>query len=480
MFCRTLSPRVLKFTMRLPILMVGALVACSAAPVPSLQQTLPASWQHPPVSSTTTNVNLQSWWTLFNAPELNTLVEQTIKENLQVAEAQERIRAARILSNNSGSSFRPELHFRTDELPSPSSTASYFRYGLDATWELGLFGRADSLRRIANSDLLQAESNKQAIRISVVGEVVRSWLDLRNAQRHNALFTQQLSTSTDRINLLEQRAALGLAIPNLLLDARMAQSRAQTAVLERNRDVEQAQLTLAILQGKSQPISGLSTTLNDVAEPTSFALAGLPIELLRARPDIQHAEAAVLKAAGELGIARADMFPHIALGASLFYSINTSSSLKFNANDRLNAVPAFGPIIDIPLFDWGRRQATKDARSALLNASLFAYRDAVLKAYAEAETALANLALENQRVSQVNRQLLITQQSQQAHQQLTTLGLSSVLDNLELNSKVLQVQLDALDAASSRDYAYIAVFKTLGGAALPSATPAALQKTAGG
>lgn len=450
----------------LPALAIAVLMGCAAAPVPKATQELPASWQATPAVVISPAVDLQSWWTVFNAPELNTLVAQTLSQNLKLAEAQQRIRSARLLSNTSGYAFRPELHARTDDIPAPSSVATYFRYGFDATWELGLFGRGESTKRVAKGELDQAEADNQAIRVSVVAEVVRAWVDLRNAQQHRDLLVALAAKNQARVSLLQQRANLGLALPDALLKARLAQSKAQSLLLEQNNQVEQALRTLATLQGKTVADPAWAQTSSTNA-PDAIALPSLPTDLLRTRPDIQHAQASVLMAAGELGIARSEMYPHITLTAEYMYSAATSGSLRFN--DRVNAAASIGPVIDIPLFDWGRRKTAKKARAALLDAALFGYRDTVIQAYADTESALSALTLQNQRLVHAADQLAITSQAQHSRQQLTGLGLASPLDNLEDDSSTLQARLDQLDTLASRDYAYISVFKALGGAALAQA-----------
>jgi outer membrane protein TolC len=123
----------------------------------------------------------------------------------------------------------------------------------------------------------------------------------------------------------------------------------------------------------------------DAALPAVQALAVLPADLLRNRPDIQSAEAAVEQAAAEVGVSRAALYPRLTLTGSLLYAYN----LTRNHRTTSDSIPMIGPQIDIPLFDWGRRRAVADGKELALQASIKAYRQAVLNGIAEAESALA-------------------------------------------------------------------------------------------
>ena len=95
----------------------------------------------------------------------------------------------------------------------------------------------------------------------------------------------------------------------------------------------------------------------------------------------KSAEAAVEQAAAEVGVSRAALYPRLTLTGSLLYAYN----LTRNHRTTSDSIPMVGPQIDIPLFDWGRRRAVADGKELALQASIKAYRQAVLNGIAEAE-----------------------------------------------------------------------------------------------
>ena len=205
-------------------------------------------------------------------------------------------------------------------------------------------------------------------------------------------------------------------------------------------------------------------------QPTlgQWQLNNVPADLLRTRPEIASAEAEVLVAAGELGMSRADIYPHLSLGASLQWSLNIASNRKRTPSG--NSIFSAGPGISIPLFDWGQRIATARAKDHLLQAAVLTYRQAVLQGVAEAEIALGDLEqtrLREHASRQVHR---ATQTRLEALQQRERLGLMSPLELTSAHVQALQAMRQADSASTERDIAYIALYKALGGAPLPNPT----------
>jgi outer membrane protein TolC len=202
----------------------------------------------------------------------------------------------------------------------------------------------------------------------------------------------------------------------------------------------------------------------------AWTLDSAPADLLRTRPEIAHAEADVLQAAGELALTHADMFPSIGLGGSIDWATDINNNKKHTSTP--NAIDSLGPVLNIPLFDWGTRIAATHAKGFELQASVLAYRQAVLQGVAEVETALGSLQQQQQREQQSTLAWQALQHNGQAIQTRIGLQLSSPLDLVESQVAVDQAAMELADARAGHSLAYVALFKALGGAPLPSETPA--------
>lgn len=445
---------------------------CSVAPVPRPDVDTPAQWRHAPSQDTALGPapDLRGWWRAFGDPDLDRLVERALKGNLTLKQAGYRIAAARAMAGRAGAAFDPELGMHTFAEPTPDSSASYFQVGFDARWELGLFGRAESTMRIAEAELGFAESDAEAARVSVVAEVARVYVELRAAERRLDLLTRIAESSKAKSQLIATRERLRLARAADTAGSEADHALAEAALAEPRLAIERCRQQLAVLLGESEP-NAVDVDAN-VAQPRLDALriATAPADLLRTRPEIRRAELSILKAAGELGIAQADLYPRLALGGSLTYASRVVGHSRLAETD---SIVTAGPLIDIPIFDWGARRAVVSARDAELQAAVAGYRQAVLEGVAEVETAMATLERQRERADDLARAVSALERGENATATLRRLGLADDVDRENATTALLKAKLELGEAEAARNLAFIALYKALGGAPLPEprATP---------
>ncbi|HEX7112481.1 MAG TPA: TolC family protein [Mizugakiibacter sp.] len=440
------------------------LAGCSPAPVrPTLDRQVPAAWREAPAPLGPAP-DLHVWWRAFGDAELDRLVDAALADNLDIRAAGERLRAARALARADAARFKPTLGIATASDSNPDTQHSYFEAGFDAQWELGLFGRARSAAVQARADSGLAEADLQAARVSVAAEVARAWIALRTAQAQTTLRARATDAAAARVALLQTRARLRLSA-----EAEVARAEAQLAEAQAAQEAPRAAATvaaqqLAVLLGRSEPDPAW---LQPAPPPRlgPVALAATPADLLRARPEIQHAEQAVLQAAGALGVARADLYPRLSLAGALTLAVRLGSGAT-------RTLVSAGPVLDLPLFDWGARRARADAGSAALAAAEDAYRQAVLAGVGEVESALATLQSAHVQAGRLDAALVAQRRADAAAATLRRLGLADGLARGEAEVALLDAQDQDLDAHAREAVAFIALYKALGGAPPPLAEAA--------
>lgn len=463
MMCRKPSCNVLPLALALVV--AGGLAGCVGPTMPRLAAPLPAAWSRPAAGPATPAPDLQHWWTLFADPVLDRLVSTALDSNLDLVAARQRLQGARALSAHSGDAYLPEFHAHAQPVQSPDGVDSFFQYGLDANWELGLFGRKRSAEWVAQSRLLSAGAELQALRVSLVAEVARTYIELRAAQQALSLHRELAALERQRVGLLDTRARLGVGAAGDATRARAALDQDEAALPLRKQAVDTAALRLALLLGQAIPDPAWLAEA-PLPVPDVPVQAGIPADLLRIRPDIHAAEAGVMEAAGELGIARSELYPFVGIGGELMYSLNLTGNFIIDG-DNLHLISSLGPTIDLPLFDWGRRKASADAHAAALDAAVTGYRKAVLVAVNDVELALATLE-----GAQAARKAVQDALQQQAvgvdgQKSLQRLGLSSPLQSLDSQREWLQARISMTEADASQGLAVVGLYKALGGAALP-------------
>lgn len=443
------------------LLLVLALTGCASVPTPHPKVALPAHWRHA-AGAQAPKPDYHQWWHALHDPTLNHLVDQALKANLDLQASVERLRAARVLYQHRFARYKPQLSIKTDEPIDPDASASYFVIGLDASWELPLFGRAKATQQSSEGRLDAAADNLREARVSLVAEVVRDFTQLRASQQRVQLLQKVEQVRQRSLKLARTRVQLGLAAPGTLdgLQSDLADTRVRR--LRAEHDVTVAAQQLALLLGRDEPdpawLKPAPLPVLQGPGPVS-----VPADLLQTRPGIALARARVMQAAGELGLANADMYPRIGLGAQLVASTDLASYKK----DSTNAIGSLGPVIDIPLFDWGMRKAQATAKGHQLKAAVLAYRKAVLAGVADVETALDELKSTQQQARARHDAWKAATQAAQRTGTRHALGLDSTLQTLAAQADSDRTRLQLVQARADHVIAYVALYKALGGAADP-------------
>lgn len=445
-------------------LSAAALLAGCAAPVDiKLDSSVPEHWQQSVNANRSADTaQLAQWWKGWGDAKLNELVDEALAQNLDVAQAVLRLRQQKILADTARSPFLPTVSTGARTLQDIAAVDSYFHASVDVSWDLGLFGDSNAAKRAGEAGLLDAKAQLHAARVALVADVVHRYLDIRLAQRQRVLLDQLQAQSQRQLELLavrrDQRLGQSAALDQqrLLNQGLLAQ---QAAVVESQARSAHA---LAALLGRGKPENQWLQADVRAELPKPQAITVLPADMLRSRPDIQSAEAAVERAAAALGVSRAALYPRFTITGSILYSYNLTQNYRTTSD----LMPLVGPQIDIPLFDWGRRRAQADANELALQASIQAYRQNLLNGIAEAETALAAISAQQKRQLGLQASQEIYQSRSKAQAVRANLGLGSELDGMETSRAALQAQSDMATAQAAEALAYVGLYKALGAAPL--------------
>ena len=445
------------------LIATATLDACATVPLPALAPPTSSQWRHT-VPVATAPTDLHGWWRDFHDPQLDVLVDQALAGNLNVAQAVERLRAARILRVHANDRYRLQLHARTDDAIDFSAGASYLVGGFDAGWEFGFFGRSEANRRVLQGAADSAAAQLDEVRVSLIGEVVADWLALGAAHEQIVLQAQIHDRRQRQLELLRIREGLGLATASQLTGAEMALAHSGGALLDAQQGVDALAQQLALLLGRAEP-EALWLQTGALPHLGEWSLSETPADLLRTRPEIVRAEAEVLRAAGESGLARSELLPSVGIGGTLVWATNAEHTSPQHGTQ----IGSIGPVVDIPLFDWGLRLAQSRGKAFALQASVLAYREAVLEGVAETETALGNLQRQRERELLEASALKAAERSSAAITQRVELKLASPMDQQTAVIEQDEAQLELVRARAARGIAYVALFKALGGAPRPPA-----------
>jgi NodT family efflux transporter outer membrane factor (OMF) lipoprotein len=359
----------------------------------------PAAATQPSVAVVQPSGDITRWWSNFNDPVLESLINRALESNLDLRAAALRLRQAREARRLAASGLWPRIdtsasyrHSGTD-IGHPGPDRDSYNAGLDASWEVDVFGGIRRGVEAAGADVRVAEEDRRDVQVLIASEVALNYLDVRSLQRQLEISRENLSSQQRSLQLTRQRFRAGFETG---LDTANAESLVASTLSQiplQEADLRLALYALGVLLG-GEPgslLDELSQAAPIPGTPPQVPV-GLPSDLLRRRPDIRRAEAQVHAATARIGVAVADLYPRFLLNGSVGVSGADVSALS----NRHNTVWSLGPSVSWPLFDAGRIRANIAIQTLAQEQSVLAYRATILNALQEVENALTAYVAEQQ------------------------------------------------------------------------------------
>lgn len=338
---------------------------------------------------------------------------------------------------------------------------SLYQPGFDASWEFDLWGRlrrSEEGARAATDE--QAASLRQS-QLSVAADVARNYFTMRSSERRLQLVEHELAIAEDEVRLLTAQQTGGLIDESAVIRERQQLEDLRSLVPQLQSQQAQAinQIT-QLLGAKPGDLNGeLALADSGDFDPVLPDLrAGIPSEFAHRRPDIAAAEARLHNATANTGVAVADLYPRITLGASFgLQSVGTAKLGAWGARDW-----SVGPSISLPLFDHGRRTATITLRKLEQQEAAVSYQQTVLKAWHEVDDAVSSYVADVRHCAQLDEKVRRNEEELGLAMARTAHGTTSDLPSLDAQSALSRAQRDLAQSAAQRSIALVALYKALG------------------
>jgi NodT family efflux transporter outer membrane factor (OMF) lipoprotein len=451
----------------MPLLLGLSACATSPATPPHAGMTVPAEWAEseiPPV-----DLELAQYWTMLEDPLLAEFVEAAIDNNLDLAQSAARLDQARAQLRSARAGYFPQVNASGGvqrDIGDFASDDFNFSLGADASWELDLFGRIGGNVAASRAELEAAGYSLGDLQRLVVGQVALTTIQARATALQLAIARDTLEYQEENLQIARWRNQAGLVSS---LDVEQARSqRAQTAATVPLLESNLAASSNAISTLIGEPPGRVLTLLEDsafVPEPPELAGFEAPAEVLRRRPDVRGAEASLVAASARVGVARAQLLPLVRLTGN----IGTGATSAGNLFDVITG-GLFAGISQL-IFDGGRTAAQIDSAEAAADGALAFWRQQILGALEEVETAAVDLRAARQRVAiqgeardaAANAALLARSQYQA--------GLTDFRTLLTAENQLLSARNAEVGAQAERASAFVRLTQALGGGWLPATYP---------
>lgn len=413
---------------------------------------------------------LQDWWAEFHDPMLNRLVAQALANNYDLRIARQSLIAARQARIIAKSADSPQISANAGAAWSGlSDTVQYppgdpyfrtFELGLDASWEVDVFGGTRRAVQAADANIDATIAQRRAILVSLLSELAVDYGSLRGTQLRVAITRQTIAAEQRSLALTETSFQRGLGTDLEVEQARTQVETVQAELPALNAQVARLSHAIAVLVGHFPGDLEAELTRPQPLMPVPPVLpASIPSEVVANRPDIQRAERQYAVATAEIGVARAAKFPHFTIPLMLTPSTSYIPRLFDAASQSWSAGLAATQIV----YDGGRRDAQEARARAAAEAARLTYEKTVLGGLKEVEDALVNYRAELDRNATLRAAARDAGLARQHAEQLYGAGLTDFLHVLEADRAAYSAQDRLAQSDQAKVLQTVALFKALGG-----------------
>ena len=421
---------------------------------------------------------VQEWWRVFNDPELNTLIDETVRHNYELRIAIARVKEARAARGVAASDGLPQINASgSAQRRSASENAAgglgelaeaglaslqqdVYNTGFDASWEIDIFGGNRAEVDAAEARIDAAVNNRRDVLVSVLAEVARNYMELRGNQKRLNIIGRNVKLQQKTLDIVTGRAKIGLSRELDVTRAKAQLEQTKALVPGIRAAIRAGTYRLSVLTGKTPEalFDQLMQTKPLPVEPDVVPV-GLRSELLQRRPDLAAAEAKLRASLADVAAAETDLYPKFFLTGAAGFEAVTFGDLLSSASQAWT----LGSLIQWPIFRGGEIRANIAVQEARAEQAMLAYEHAVLKILEEVESNLTTYGEELQIRAHLKDSVKAAKRSVELAGGLYEQGLSNFINVLDTDSRLAEAE-DALVQSETRTLTrLIALYKSLGG-----------------
>ncbi|MEE9367919.1 MAG: efflux transporter outer membrane subunit [Pontiella sp.] len=349
------------------------------------------------------------WWITFQSPELNAFIEEALTNSPTIQQSWAKLAQAEAEAVKAGADQYPALGYEgkagaTWVENGGSSPAENYKAGLNASYEVDLWGRVKSKTEAAALDLAASREDLNTAAITLSSRISSAWLAIIAQRLQLDVIELQLESNNTALELIELRFRKALSTSLDVFQQRQTVAGTESLIPQRELNVELQKNTLSVLLGRAD-FQALDVSQHKLPTLGNLPSLGIPADVLANRPDVRQAGLKLYAADWQVSAARADRLPALRLTGSLDYNSGDIGDLFDNWSANL-AASLTGPI-----FDGGKRKAEVARQRAIAEERLGNYRETVLNAIKEVEDALISEQKQHEYIDKVDKRLTAARRS---------------------------------------------------------------------
>jgi multidrug efflux system outer membrane protein len=452
------------------LMLLGAIAGCKVGP----------NYQRPLVQPPTAyrdlsdNPQLQAqaasyadlpWWQVFQDPQLQELIRTALKQNYDLQLATERINAARAQVAVTRSSLFPQVqgngNFAGGKEGNFQTKFNFLTLTADAAFQLDLFGKLRRATEASRAQLLATEDARQTVILTLVSDIASDYFALLQLDLQLQITHETVETQEGSVKLTTFRVEHGVATKLDVLQAQQVLDEANATIPDLERQIAQEENAISILLGNYPQAVSRGRPLVEQPFPPDVP-PGLPSALIERRPDIREAEQNLVAANAEIGVAKAEFFPQIALTGSGGGSFGRSSAFSGLMSSQLG-IWAYGVQVSQPLFTGGALTGNLKLAKSQHEQALISYRQSIQRAFGDVSDALIGYEKFHQvRVRQENT-VADLQESVRLSNMRYKGGTTTYLEVLDGQRSLFSAELTLAQARGVEYQSLVQLYRALGG-----------------
>lgn len=401
-----------------------------------------------------------SWQELFTDPLLQELITKGLEQNTDLNIARLRVEQAEALLLNAKLSYLPSVSL------SPEGSIGAFdgskpdrAYNLSATasWELDIFGKTTNAKRGAQAALEGSHAYRQAVQTQLISTIADSYYTLLMLDRQQAINEQTLITWESSIRTFEALKAAGESNETAVLQAKANKLALESSIVATKQNIREIENQLSVLLGEV-PQAINRGKLSEQSFPDSLAI-GVPVQLLRNRPDVMQSEFSLAQAFYATNAARAAFYPSITLSGSAGWT-NNGGGIVANPGGLIWSV--VGSLTQ-PIFNKGTNTANLHIAKAQQEEAQLLFQQIVLNAGKEVNDALTQWQTANKRLELGDLQITTLQEAVRQTELLMRYSSVNYLEVLTAQQGLLTAEITQVQSKFDKIQGIIRLYHALGG-----------------
>jgi multidrug efflux system outer membrane protein len=418
-------------------------------------------------ATTASSLGNEKWWDVYQDPVLLQLIHTALQQNYDVRIAATRVlqaqaqlgiaRANQFPTASVGAGISSEQNAKVSNL-FPAYQVDSGQVNLSVIWNLDFWGKYRRQTEAARAQMLASEWGQQAVISSLVANVATTYFQLRALDSELEIAKRTLGSRQQSLQLTQVLETHGSASDLDVSQSEQLVYTASESIPDLERQIQQQENVLSILLGENPGSIPRGRTLTEQPVPDSVP-AGLPSELLERRPDVREAEANVMAANAQIGVAKAAFFPSIALTGT--------GGLESNQLNRFIGAPSeawLGALsVAQPVFEGGALRSQLKLSRAQYQETVLAYQQTVQNALEQVSNSL--IASQKDRQFREQQELLVraAERSDRLSLILYKQGGASYLQVLTNETNYFSAELNLVQAQLNERLALVQLYQSLGG-----------------